>query len=130
MRFLIGLSLLFLACCGNNKAPTWGEAVEEFSVGYCHAINACGWIANEHDGAICEEHTAWHLCAPDGTCDLESTPEQREALDACMTALADPVFTWDRETGQLSPECLQLVFWGILPAECGPFFDSFPEPSL
>lgn len=77
----------------------------------------CGYL-DESELDVCIEHTSFHLCAPDGTCDVEldqSTTE--DALYACDAA----VRTLD-DFG-----CYLMNAWGSMPQECDAVFAVDPS---
>lgn len=103
-------ALLFVAACGGDDTYTWGDVSAELSVDYCTALRTCGYDWTDEDVSLCAEHTAWHLCEDDKSCDREVDEETaRAALDACASVLAS------LEAG--SGECV-LLAWGYVPDEC------------
>jgi hypothetical protein len=110
------LAIVLLAAC-SSEPYTWGTTSDQLAQIYCHGQDYCGGILTE-DVDVCIEHVSFHLCAFDGTCDLEldqSTAE--EALTAC-----------DEAMGRVDEfGCYLLTIWGIMPHECAPVFDLEPE---
>lgn len=108
------LPLLLLAACGSEQPYTWGEASEQFAAAYCSAYRGCGY---DIDQELCIEHTAWHVCRDNRTCDTEVDESATvDALIPCTEAFARL-----DEFG-----CYALVIWGALPAGCMSFWDLQP----
>ena len=110
------LLLLALTGCTPDEY-TWGNTSNQLAQIFCHGADYCGYLAPEDVGP-CIEHTAWHLCEPDHTCDVSLDQDSTEAL----------LTTCDTAVGGLDQDgCYLLGFWGFMPTECGPAFDLRPE---
>lgn len=118
----IALLCLALVACGDNLEPTtWGTVSNEFAAEFCDGLGFCGWIGDA-DRGICIEHTAWHLCAPDHTCEVQVDPGAAErALAACAEAFDAPAYR-----DPYSRECIGLGIYGFVPSDCYPIFDLDP----
>lgn len=116
------LLLLTLAACGDNITPTtWGSVSEELAVEFCDGLGYCGWLADA-DRDICIEHTAWHLCEPQHSCDIRLDSEAADtALDECRAALDAPEYF-----DPYSDACFFLGYYGLVPAGCNAVFDLEP----
>lgn len=108
-----------LVACGDNEVYTWGDASLEMGPVFCGALSDCGY---DVDLELCIEHTAWHLCEPDYSCDVEvDEVEAEDAIAACDIAFRE--FTDD-------PNSLGCYFlrYGITPEGCMDFWDMSPGP--
>ncbi len=106
------LVLCLLCACADDPEPlTWGTASGEVAVAYCDAVDECGFGVS----ATCAEHAAWHLCVPDATCDTVLGAGAREATDICVDAM-----------GAATDEECKLMFYGITPVPCEPFWGYRP----
>lgn len=95
--------LVVLAACADPL--TWGEVSTDLASAYCDARETCGYPV---DGPICREHTRWHLCEPQRTCDDVVDWAALDALWTCTEALE----------GLDEIGCDFLVFYQALPRAC------------
>ena len=111
MRHLV-LFLFVLGCgaCSGDTKLTWGDVSQDLAEGYCEALDACGFVS---DTPVCIEHTAWHLCEPEHSCDTDLPDAARSALEACLEALPEASCTF--------------LWYGQLPIECGDILEMRPE---
>src|SRR5574342_867279 len=88
MRQILVLCALCVSCGDDEEPYTWGDVSAELSLEYCEGLERCGWFFSEDDGVnICAEHTAFHLCETDRSCDREVDEKKaRVMLDACSAA--------------------------------------------
>lgn len=115
---MISPIFLFIFACSNDSPPdtyTWGEASVELATAYCQTLENCGSVV---DQPVCVEHTRFHLCEVDHTCDTDLPPE---APDATMQCVADLL--------ALTPDgegCYFLQAWGVSPPGCEAIFSFRP----
>ncbi len=113
------LSLCLVACGSDEEEPyTWGDLSLELGTAYCNTISKCGFYVS--DTTICADHTAWHMCEPDMSCDIEIDREAAAvALETCVEALN---FLQPEDEG-----CYVIGFYGYVPQECDAIFELRPE---
>jgi len=122
IALFIVLCVNVVACGSSNGPYTWGDLSLEISQNYCGALHQCGFARSERDYEVCVEHTTFHLCEPDSSCDIEiDEDEARVAMDNCSAVLH--TLTYDSE------ECFFLGRYGFLPTECSTLFDLRPDTS-
>ncbi len=114
--------LICLTACGDNIEPTtWGDVSAELAVEFCDGLGFCGWIQDD-ERALCIEHTSWHLCEPDMSCDTVVDAEVAAAAIAeCRAALDADVYL-----DPYSEECFFLGYFGRMPPECNAVFELHP----
>jgi hypothetical protein len=115
MRMVFPIFFVCALAC-ESKPPTWGDYIADFSDTYCTTLAKCGY---ENVVQICVEHTYWHLCSENRSCDVNmSDLETKHSLEECLEDLAKT--DGDR--------CYYLGFWGFLPKSCYEFFRHAPKP--
>lgn len=115
----LAVGLYFVAGCGDTEETpyTWGDVSLELSTAYCTAVaDPCGY---QVDVELCVEHSTWHLCNADRSCDREIADPV--AAHATVAACAEAFATLDGDG------CYFLIAWGVAPEECGPIWDLKPE---
>jgi hypothetical protein len=108
--------ILLLTACGSDPY-TWGDMSEDVADAYCKGLVMCGF---EVDYPVCSEHTRFHLCETDHTCNVSLPDEAQDVVEACLAKMVtlDPA----------SEDCYLLAFWGQVPEECAAVWDYRPEP--
>lgn len=121
MRNVLLAFALILAACSSDETFTWRDVSRGLSQEYCSTLAQCGFISEQDVYDVCVEHTTFHLCEFDMTCDVEvDKAAARVALEKCN----DKLMTLEPE----DEACYLLGFWGYLPAECNDVFDLAPNP--
>lgn len=122
MRHLIATLLLLATCGGNDDPYTWGDASDEIALAYCEGLDACTF---EVDVDLCVDHTAWHLCEADRSCDAQVDGDAFAlALEECRAAV-DAGAVEFAEAGGDATVCNAILF-GSLPHACDPLFEFRP----
>jgi hypothetical protein len=121
--FVLAMTLALTACSGDDKY-TWGDAFSTISSEFCHFQAACNYFETEEEREqwtdYCIGHNDYHECdSPDSVCDVSLPDGSEENTDTCVEAMHQPEYAED---------CVY-AFYGVLPAECGPFWDMKPEPA-
>lgn len=100
---LLVVALSLFSGCGDDKVVyTWGDVSEDLAGKVCTAVESCGATHSE----TCQEHVAWHLCKPQGDCDVAVDEDAAKvALDACQASL------------EADNACFILAF-GFVPQPC------------
>ncbi len=108
---------LTLVACSDDPL-TWGDVSAELSSIYCNGIVECGHQLSDELVSICIEHTAWHLCVPDGTCAVALAEADAVArLGDCRSAVS----TLDQNG------CFFLSWYGLMPDGCLAAYELKPE---
>lgn len=111
------LPLILLIAC-SSQPYTWGDVTDELAGDYCATLAQCGFRA-ALDREVCIEHTTFHLCRADRSCNRPVRVDDAEAaLAACANSLGAYEFG--------SFECIKLGY-GLVSAECSDVLDLKPE---
>lgn len=115
------LAMLMMSGCGSDSdVYTWGDLSYQVSLAYCEALNKCEYLDKDRV-SICADHSMWHLCVPDSTCETEIDEDDAvAAMDACDAALKVAV--------KDPNACFVIAAFNVLPPECQAVFDLAPEP--
>lgn len=115
MKTIALAALLAVACSSDDPPPpyTWGDASLELATAFCQAFETCGGLSV--DQPICTEHTRFHLCETNHTC--ETVLPEPEGPDAAMVCVADLLALTPRDEG-----CYFLHVWGYAPPGCEAIF--------
>jgi hypothetical protein len=124
MRYLAILLTCMFACGDNEQPPyTWGDATQEVGLAFCSAIQECGYSYTPEQLEVCAEHSSYHMCKFDGTCEVSLPDGAEESVAECVAAFGNI------PEEQLDLNCFLLSYYGVFPSplECSPFFDLNPS---
>lgn len=106
--------LLAASACSPDYAHTWGDTAEDLSRAYCERIAACDLFGTgDFDVEQCVEHSVYHLCALEETCDVEVPGV---GVTECVLDMA-------------TQDCV-LMLYGFLPESCEAPFNEQPEGDI
>lgn len=121
MRNLIIASFVLLTACGGEEIYTWGNATMSLSTGFCNALSGCGYYSDDEQREQCIQHSNFHMCEIEGTCNEEIDASVETQVDLCVDDLAVV------GTGEDTASCFYLGFFGVVPESCYPVFDADPS---
>jgi hypothetical protein len=116
------VAAVMLTACGSDDKYTWGDAYQTIAEEFCHFASECNYFETEDDRQDwrrdCVDHSMFHECQiGDSVCDVSLADGAEETVDACVEAMHQPDYASDCD----------YVYFGVLPAECGPVWDLKPE---
>ena len=116
MYRILLFSLILIACKDTKLADTpytWGDVTEEMSEAYCSKLAECGIVSDEER---CYEHSLFHMCELEVTCNVEMDEEVADLNAECVNQINDIE----------GPDACYNLGWGFLPDPCLDVFGFMP----